>query len=101
MTSPEVISIFSNDVNIVPFSETAVGLTAGAGVEYAVADHLTIGLEGRFTWYGSRNFNTAATDITPVTGNLNLNTAEIMGKVNWRFGGGEEPQEPQEQRERR
>jgi len=88
-------------VNIVPFSKTAVGLTAGAGFEYAIADQVTIGLEGRFIWYGSQSFNTLATDIAPVTGSLNLNTAEIIGKINWRFGGGGEPPEPPEPPERR
>jgi outer membrane immunogenic protein len=85
------------NVDIVPVSMTALELTAGAGVEYAIADQVTIGLEGRFTWHGSQTFNTLATDIDPVTGSLNLNTAETIGKVNWGYG----REEPGEQRERR
>jgi outer membrane immunogenic protein len=87
-------------VDIVPISKTVVGGTAGAGFEYALGPQVTLGFEARYTWYGSQNFNTVATDVnTPFTISPNLNTAEIMGKVNWRFGGGEEP--TREERERR
>ncbi len=81
-------------LNIVPVSKTVVGATAGGGLEYAVTDQLTLGLEGRYTWYGSQHFDTFATDILPgVTGSLNLNTAEIIGKLNWKFSGTEERRE--------
>jgi outer membrane immunogenic protein len=86
-------------VGIVPVSKTAVGGTAGGGFEYGVTDQLTLGLEGRYTWYGSQHFNTTAIDPVPVSGGLNLNTAEIIGKLNWKFGGNEERRERREQRQ--
>jgi outer membrane immunogenic protein len=80
-------------VGIVPVSKTAFGGTAGVGVEYAVTDQVTVGLEGRYTWYGSQHFNTSVTDVATANGSLNLNTAEILGKLNWKFGGNEERRE--------
>jgi outer membrane immunogenic protein len=79
--------------DIVPVSKTLVGGTAGLGFEYAMGPQLTLGLEARYTWYGSQNFNTIVTDPMPAVGNMNLNSSEIMGKVNWKFGSNEQPRE--------
>jgi outer membrane immunogenic protein len=78
---------------IIPVSKTPVGATVGAGFEFAITDQLTLGLEGRYTWYGSQHFNTSTTDPLVVVGSLNLNTAEFIGKLNWKFGGNEERRE--------
>src|SRR5205814_4736615 len=32
-------------------TRTLLGVTVGAGVEHAVTDNFTLGLEGRYTWY--------------------------------------------------
>jgi outer membrane immunogenic protein len=81
--------------DIASISKTAFGGTAGVGVEFAVADQVTLGLEGRYTWYGSVHFNTVANEdaVVSAPGSLNLNTAEVIGKLNWKFGGNEERRE--------
>jgi len=77
---------------------TPVGWTLGGGVEYAVREDVTIGLEGRYTRYGSHHFNTLAVPdpapIFPATGDLNVNSSEIIGKVNFRFNSNSQSTEP-------
>ncbi len=75
---------------------TLHGPTAGGGLEYAVSRHVSIGIEGRYSWYGSHTYNggtvaaigafPAGTFVsTPVTQTLKLSTAEAVARVNWRF----------------
>ena len=45
----------------------------------------TLGVEGRYTFYGDNNFNVGTLAGVPVTDRLNLNTAEVMGKLNFHF----------------
>jgi outer membrane immunogenic protein len=88
--------------NFVPFagapgtfgSDSAVltGGTVGGGLEYALWSNVSLGIEGRYTWYGSHDFNggTVALGVAPfafpgVTQSVQLNTAEVIEKVNWRF----------------
>jgi outer membrane immunogenic protein len=35
-------------------TKNLAGATVGAGVEHAITDSFTVGIEGRYTWYGSR-----------------------------------------------
>ncbi len=81
------IGTFSDDT-------TLTGATVGGGLEWAVWNNISLGIEGRYTWYGHETFNgTAAiaggtcTLAAPcaVSDRLNLNTAEVMGKINFRF----------------
>ena len=76
--------------------QTLTGATVGGGLEYAITNNLSLGIEGRYTWYDTHNFNTGALatigfppagpfTFAPTTANLKLNTAEVMGKLNWRF----------------
>ncbi|HXW25502.1 MAG TPA: outer membrane beta-barrel protein [Xanthobacteraceae bacterium] len=79
-------------------SETLIGGTVGGGVEYALTNNLILGLEGRYTFYASQNFNTGSIPITatsPTTftysatsTSLKLDTAEVMAKLNWKFDWG-------------
>ncbi len=79
---------FSNDT-------TEVGGTVGVGLEYAIWNNVSLGIEGRWSWYGHDTFTTsgtfalggACTVAAPcaVSNNVNLNTAEVMGKLNFRF----------------
>ncbi len=68
---------------------TVVGGTIGAGLEYAFTNNISLGIEGRYTFYGDQNFNLGT--VTPpvpaaaVTDRMSLNTAEVMGKINFRF----------------
>jgi outer membrane immunogenic protein len=77
---------FGND------SAVLTGSTFGGGLEYALWNNVSLGVEGRYTWYGSHNFNggTVALGFPPftfpaVTQSVKLNTAEVIEKINWRF----------------
>src|SRR5262245_36659624 len=63
---------------------TRTGATVGGGFEYAFTNNLSLGIEGRYTWYGDENFNTTLGGI-PVNHTISLNTAEVMGKLNFKF----------------
>jgi opacity protein-like surface antigen len=75
--------------------KTLVGLTVGAGAAYAIDKHWTIGAEYRYTNYGSKNFKlgTITSDSTDpatrvvvgVNGKADLQTHEIMAKINYGF----------------
>jgi outer membrane immunogenic protein len=73
-------------------SAVLVGGTLGAGLEYALWNNVSLGIEGRYTWYGTHNFNggTVALGVSPftfpaVTQSVQLNTFEVIERVNWRF----------------
>jgi outer membrane immunogenic protein len=72
--------------------QTVVGGTVGGGLEYALTNNLSLGVEGRWTFYGTQDFNggnvllgAAPGTPAPVTQHINLDTAEVMGKINFRF----------------
>jgi len=75
--------------------QTRVGGTIGAGLEYMVWNNVSIGIEGRWSFYGHDNFNTAGTFALggvctvgapcAVSNNVNLNTAEVTGRLNFHF----------------
>jgi opacity protein-like surface antigen len=84
---------------VVSDGATLFGLTVGGGFEYAFANHRSFGLEARYTWYGTHTFNagTLATQGFPPNGlfstalatqTLQLNTVEVMAKLNWKFDWG-------------
>jgi outer membrane immunogenic protein len=64
---------------------TVVGGTVGGGLEYAVTNNLSLGVEGRYTWYGDQTFNGGTLAAAVVQDKINLNTAEVMGKINFKF----------------
>jgi len=79
---------------------TLTGWTIGAGVEWAATNNITLGLEGRYSDYGTQRFN--AGRVTTVVGgvvaapgtyvqdtyrNVRIETGEVMAKVNYKFGG--------------
>src|SRR5215207_8477503 len=75
--------------------KTLVGLTVGAGAAYAIDNHWSIGAEYRYSNYGSQTFKlgTIRSDaaeamsraVVPVTGRTNLETHQIMAKLNYGF----------------
>jgi outer membrane immunogenic protein len=78
-------------------SRTLVGATVGAGVEHAVTDNFTLGIEGRYSWYGRQRFDagllpTAVGFLAPVFTtsptyrDIRIETGEILVKANWKFG---------------
>jgi outer membrane immunogenic protein len=82
---------------VISDNKTLTGATVGGGVEFAIWNNLSFGLEGRFTWYGhhtvnsglhATEFNSGEFTFAPVTTNVNLHTAEVLGTINWRFNWG-------------
>jgi outer membrane immunogenic protein len=65
--------------------DTRVGGTVGVGLEYAIWNNVSLGVEGRWSFYGHDNFNTGTIAGVAVTNQVNLDTAEVMGKLNFRF----------------
>ncbi len=63
---------------------TLTGGTVGAGLEYALTNNISLGIEGRWSFYGDETFNGTLGGIA-FTDKVNLDTAEVMGKVNFRF----------------
>jgi outer membrane immunogenic protein len=89
--------------NIATVTEVSVGWILGGGVEYAVGERVTLGLEGRYTRYRSQHFNTLATlavpDLPlPATGDLNVNSSGIIGKANFKFSSNSQSTEPPQMR---
>jgi outer membrane immunogenic protein len=78
--------------------QTLTGATVGGGFEYAITNNLIAGIEGRYTWYGSQAFNTGAVAVAPAAGggfstsptsaSLKFNTAEVLGRLSWKFDWG-------------
>ncbi len=66
---------------------TVTGATVGGGLEWAVWNNISLGVEGRYSFYGHETFNSGTFVLggLPVTDRINLNTAEVMGKINFRF----------------
>jgi outer membrane immunogenic protein len=80
-------------------TKTLTGATFGAGFERAVTDNFTLGLEGRYTWYGTERFNAGAVPVGVIPGagpavfatsnnyrEVRIETGEILVKANWKFG---------------
>lgn len=93
------IPAFGNGPNILGYdARTLTGATVGAGVEHAVTDNFTLGLEGRYTWYQSQRFNVGVVPVGQIVGaaviivngnayrDVQIQTGEIMAKANWKFG---------------
>lgn len=70
--------------------------TYGLGAEYAVGQHWQIGLEGRYTDYGSQHYDLGIVAVPlifippfvlfpPVTANIHLKASEVLFKVNYQF----------------
>jgi outer membrane immunogenic protein len=80
-------------------SRTLTGWTIGVGVEHAVTNNFTLGLEGRYSDYGTQRFNAGPLVVAigqaaplPVISNtyrdVRIETGEVMVKANWKFGPG-------------
>ena len=75
-------------------TKNLVGGTIGAGVEHAVTDNLTVGIEGRYTWYGTQTFDAGQVatfnlrnlfTFAPTSRDVRVETGEVMLKANWKF----------------
>jgi outer membrane immunogenic protein len=79
-------------------SKTLIGGTVGVGVEHAVTDNFTLGLEGRYSLYGNKRFEAGplavfippGAAVTFINSNtyrdVRVETGEIIFKANWKFG---------------
>jgi outer membrane immunogenic protein len=65
------------------FSQTSVGWTFGAGLEYAFIDHWTAKLEYLYVDLGNANCNTACSGGDPF--DVSFKTGIVRGGVNYRF----------------
>jgi outer membrane immunogenic protein len=68
------------DDSIVSDDQTHIGWTVGAGVEFAVADNVSLDLQYRFTDYGSQDY-----DLDVGTVPLSLTSHAVTAGVNFRF----------------
>jgi len=64
--------------------DTLTGGTVGGGLEYAIWNNVSIGVEGRWSFYGDQTITGTIGGI-PVTDKISLDTAEVLGKLNFRF----------------
>ena len=74
-----------------------VGATVGAGVEHAITDNFTLGIEGRYSWYGTERINAGSVAVfalpgaavvfvnSPTYRDIKLETGEILFKANWKL----------------
>lgn len=60
-------------------SQTHIGWTAGVGVEFAVADNVSLDLQYRYTDYGSVTYD------APFPTDVSLTTSAVTAGVNFRF----------------
>ena len=78
--------------------KTLLGATVGAGVEYAFTPNWSLGVEGRYSWYGTHTFNTGVVaasavvgaaapvfQFAPVTQTVRVDTLEVTGRLNYKF----------------
>lgn len=99
------VRAFTNWIPFGPFpgvvttqTKTLVGATLGAGVEYAVTNNFTLGLEGRYSWYGTQRFDAGVLPTSfnplvvggfttsPTYRDVRVETGEMLFKANWKFG---------------
>jgi len=70
----------SEPVALTEDSQTHIGWTVGAGVEFAVADNISLDLLYRYSDYGSKDY-----DLTTDPTSLSLTAHTISAGVNFRF----------------
>jgi outer membrane immunogenic protein len=82
--------VFPNATIVDPFafsaSETRVGWTLGAGVEWAVWDNWSVKLEYDYLDFGNRAVAFNDPVLGPATINLSQRISEVKFGVNYRFG---------------
>jgi outer membrane immunogenic protein len=95
---PSTVGILVFPGVIATQTKTLVGGTVGAGVEYAATDNFTVGLEGRYSLYGSERFNAGLVPVlnirnvfftsSPTYRDVKVETGEILFRANWKFTSG-------------
>jgi outer membrane immunogenic protein len=64
-----------------PFTNTHVGWTVGAGVEFAATEELSVNLEYRYSDYGSEVYNDGGATVPEVS----LTTHTVTAGLHWNF----------------
>lgn len=71
-----------------------IGGAVGGGVEYALTQHLHLGVEYRYSDYGSYDYYTGVNAVVqlgggyiyaPMIANMNLSTNQVLAKLNYQF----------------
>ena len=70
---------------------TLVGATIGGGVEFALTDSVSLGVEYRYSDFGHETFNLGAVPFpagasSGVVGDVDLRTHEVTARLNFKFG---------------
>ena len=83
-TSSTVNSRLTSDGN-----ETQVGWTVGGGVELAMSDHLSVGIEYRHSDFGTESFPNPTVDRFHFSGftHIDFTADQAVAKINYRFWG--------------
>ena len=71
---------FDDGVTVFEDSQTHIGWTVGAGVEFAVADNISLDLLYRYSDYGSKDYDLDATAVP-----LSLTSHQVTAGINWKF----------------
>jgi outer membrane immunogenic protein len=76
-------------------SKTLFGPTLGGGLEYAITNNWSVGIEGRYSWYGNQTFNSGLVAVLPAVGGgfvfspatqtMKIETAEVTARLNFKF----------------
>jgi outer membrane immunogenic protein len=67
-------------------SNTRTGWTAGAGLEYALAQNWTAKIEYDYLGFGSETPNLGTTTFPPYNPSASLNVQEVKAGINFKFG---------------
>jgi outer membrane immunogenic protein len=65
---------------------TRTGWTAGAGLEYALAQNWTAKIEYDYLGFGNQNFTFSTPTFPAYTTNASLNVQEVKAGINYKFG---------------
>jgi outer membrane immunogenic protein len=93
---PTVAGGVTFPATVVSESKTLVGPTAGLGLEYAFSNNWSLGVEGRYSWYGTQTYNAglvAALGLAPAgpftfvqaTQTYRVETLEVTARLNYKF----------------
>jgi len=98
---PVFVGAVTFPATIASESKTLFGPTVGAGLEYALSNNWSVGLEGRYSWYGTHTFNSglvaAAINpaggffFAPATQSVRVETLEVTARLNYKFDWGGAP----------
>jgi outer membrane immunogenic protein len=78
-------------------NKTLVGATLGAGLEHAITNNWSLGVEGRYSWYGTQTYNSGLLASLPIVGaapgflfaqatqTIRVETFEATARLNYRF----------------